>query len=179
MLSCVAAPAVMVTAVEAPRDSPVAAKLNVRSPTAPVIDRFVKLATPLPFVVAVSVPPRVPPPVAIVAVTVTPLWLTALPLASRSCTTGCRAKATPLRALLDGSVVMHSCVAAPAVAVALKVTGDPAAVACPVCVPAAVPNVQAVVAMPLALLVDVVGLTDPLPLAGVHDTVTPATGLLN
>src|ERR1043166_9053968 len=179
MLSCVAAPAVMVMAVDAALANPVAEKLNVRSPATPVIDRFVKRATPLPFVVAVSVPPRLPPPVAIAAVTVTPVWLTALPLASRSCTTGCCAKATPLWALLDGCVVMLSCVAAPAVAVALKVTGDPAAVACTVCVPAAVPNVQAVVAMPLALLVDVVGLTDPLPLAGVHDTVTPATGLLN
>src|SRR5438034_1384965 len=31
--------------------------------------------------------------------------------------------------------------------------------------------------MPLPLLVDVVGLTDPLPVAGVHVTDTPATGL--
>src|SRR5207237_558399 len=33
--------------------------------------------------------------------------------------------------------------------------------------------------MPLPLLVDVVGLTDPLPVAGVHVTETPPTGLLN
>src|SRR2546429_6040773 len=72
--------------------SPVAGKLKVRSPAVPVIARFVKLAAPLAFVVAVSVPPRVPPPVAIAAVTVTPAWLAGLPLASRSCTTGCRSE---------------------------------------------------------------------------------------
>src|SRR5256884_6310391 len=74
---------------------------------------------------------------------------------------------------------MLSCVAAPAVAVALKLTGDPAPVACPVWLPATVPSVRVVAAMPLPLLVDVVGLTDPLPVAGVHVTETPPTGLLN
>ena len=69
--------------------SPVALKLRVRSPTVPVTERFVKLAVPPEVVVAVSVPPSVPPPVAIAAVTVTPDWLTALPAPSRSCTTGC------------------------------------------------------------------------------------------
>jgi len=51
--------------------------------------RFVKLATPLPFVAAVNVPPSVPPPVGDRRVTVTPDWLTGLPAPSRSCTTGC------------------------------------------------------------------------------------------
>src|SRR2546430_17058351 len=174
-----AGPAVIVIVPEVAAVRPVALKLSVRSPAGPVIARFVKLATPLPFVVAVSVPPSVPPPVAIAAVTVTPAWLTALPLASRNCTTGCRANATPLCAVADGAVLIVSCVAAPAVAVALKLTGDPAPVACTVCVPAVVPSVQVVVAMPLPLLVDVVGLTDPLPVAGVHVTETPPTGLLN
>src|SRR5437588_9389 len=174
-----AAPAVIVIVVDVADVSPVAVKLRVRSPAVPVIARLVKLATPLPFVVALSVPPSVPPPVAIAAVTVTWAWLTALPLASRSCTTGCWANATPLCAVLEGWVVRLNWVAAPAVAVALKVTGDPAPVACTVCVPAAVPSVQVVAAMPLPSLVDVVGLTDPLPVAGVHVTVTPATGLLN
>src|SRR2546429_10008727 len=91
-----------------------AQKLSFRPPAVPVIARFVKLATPLPFVVAVSVPPSVPPPVAIAAVTVTWAWLTGLPLASRNCTTGCWAKAAPLWALLDGWVVILSCVAGPA-----------------------------------------------------------------
>src|SRR5438094_182346 len=62
--------------------SPVAEKLSVRSPAVPVIARLVKLATPLPLVVAVSVPPSVPPPVAIAAVTVTWAWLTALQIGS-------------------------------------------------------------------------------------------------
>ncbi len=93
---------------------PVALKLRVRSPVVPLTDRLVKVATPLPLVAAVNVPPSVPPPVAIAAVTVTPAWLTALPAASRSCTTGCRANATPLCADVDGCVVSVSWVAAPA-----------------------------------------------------------------
>src|ERR1043165_7611242 len=62
----------------------VALKLNVRDPAAPLIDRFVNVATPLALVVAAAVPPRVPPPLAIAAVTTTPDWLTALFDASRS-----------------------------------------------------------------------------------------------
>jgi hypothetical protein len=45
------------------------------------------------------------------AVTETPLWLTELPLASRSCTTGCMLNATPLCAPLEGWVVIASLVA--------------------------------------------------------------------
>ncbi len=78
---------------------------------------MVKLATPLPLVVAVVVPPRLPPPEPIVAVTVTPASLTALPTPSRSCTTGCRANATPLCAVAEGWVVSVSWVAPPAVSV--------------------------------------------------------------
>ncbi len=44
---------------------PVALKLNVRSPIVPLMARSAKLATPLAFVLVVSVPPRVPPPEAI------------------------------------------------------------------------------------------------------------------
>src|SRR2546430_17420876 len=47
-------PAVIVIVPEVAAVRPVALKLSVRSPAAPVIARFVKLATPLPFVVAVS-----------------------------------------------------------------------------------------------------------------------------
>src|SRR2546430_17299177 len=99
--------------VEVTLVSPDALKLRVRSPAVPVIDRSVKLATPLAFVVAVSVPPSAPAPLAIAAVTVTPVWPTGLPLASRSCTTGCWAKAAPLWALLDGWVGMLTWAAAP------------------------------------------------------------------
>jgi len=80
--SWAAGPAVIVTAFEVTLVSPVVAKLSVRSPTVPLMERFVKVAVPLDVVVAVAVPPKVPPPVAIAAVTVTPLWLTGLPLAS-------------------------------------------------------------------------------------------------
>jgi hypothetical protein len=47
-----------------------ALKLSVRSPAVPLIDRLVKVATPPLFVIAVIAPPRLPPPVAIAAVTV-------------------------------------------------------------------------------------------------------------
>src|SRR3989441_987387 len=81
--------------------SPVAEKLSVRSPAVPLMDKLVKLATPLPLVVAVSVPPSVPPPVAIAAVTTTPAWLTGLPDPSRSCTTGCDGKRAALGTVVD------------------------------------------------------------------------------
>src|SRR2546427_4041121 len=47
-LSCVAAPAVIVMAVELTAVRPVAEKLNVRSPAVPLMDKLVKLATPGP-----------------------------------------------------------------------------------------------------------------------------------
>src|SRR3989441_312196 len=108
-VSWVAAPAVIVMAVDVTLVSPVAEKLSVRSPAVPLIARLVKDATPLPVVVAVSVPPNVPPPVAITAVTTTPAWLTGFPAPSPSCTTGCWAKATPLGADAEGSVGTGGC----------------------------------------------------------------------
>src|SRR5256885_15860533 len=104
MVSGVAAAAVIVIVPDVAAVSPVAENVRLRSPVVPVMARFVKLATPLAFVAAVSVPPRVPLPVAIAAVTVTPVWLTGLPLASRSCTTGCWANAAPLWADREGGV---------------------------------------------------------------------------
>src|SRR5207302_10002705 len=76
------------------------------------------------------------------------------------------------------------CVAAPAVPVAANVTGlpvRPAEVAVREFGPAVVPSVQEVsAATPLAFVrIGVVGLTLPLPAAGVNVTDTPATGLLN
>jgi hypothetical protein len=68
-----------------------------------------------PFVPVVAVLPLAVAPAGLtVAVTATPLWLTALPLTSCSCTTGCGTTATPLGALPDGRVVNTSFVAAPA-----------------------------------------------------------------
>src|SRR5256886_14827377 len=60
-----------------------------------------------------------------VAVTGVPLWLTGLPDASCSWITGCCRNATPLRAVADGCVVIASFAAAPAVPVAVNVTGVP------------------------------------------------------
>src|SRR5437660_11327981 len=81
------------------------------------------------------------------AVTGVPLWLTGLPDASCSWITGCCRNATPLRAVADGCVVIASFAAAPAVPVAVNVTGLPvmplpAAVAASVFGPAVVPRVQ-------------------------------------
>src|SRR5437763_1700177 len=122
-----------------------------------------------------------PGPAAITAVTVVPLSLAELPFASWSWTTGCWANATPFCALLDGAVVSASFVAAPAVPVAVKVTGLPVrpldvtvSVFCPAValsvhdVSAAIPSVP--------VLTGVVGVTVPLPSAGVNVTATPATG---
>src|SRR5256886_16306598 len=58
-----------------------------------------------------------------VAVTTTPPWLTGLPFASWSWTTGCCTNGAPLCAVLDGGLVITSRVAAPGVAVGLEGTG--------------------------------------------------------
>src|SRR5204862_392165 len=82
-----------------------------------------------------------------VAVTTTPLWLTGLPLASWSWTTGCWASGAPLCAVAEGGVVSTSRVAVPAVPCAVNVTGlpvRPEAVAVSVLVPAVVLKVHEV-----------------------------------
>ena len=103
-------------------------------------------------------------------------------MASWSWTTGCCANGTPLRAVLEGGVVSTSCDAAPAVPVAVNVTGLPDSVpdvAVNVFVPAVGLKVQDVAAAtPSApVATGVVGVTDPLPGAAVNVTATPATGL--
>src|SRR5947199_2758154 len=131
----------------------------------------VNVADPFDPVVAVALL-GVAPAGLTVAVTTTPLWLTGLPLASWSWSTGCWANATPLCAALDGAVVSASFVAAPAVPSAVKVTGlplipDPAAVAVSVFVPTVVLSVQLpTVAIPLPFVVWVPPVTLPLPAAG-------------
>jgi hypothetical protein len=84
-----AGPGVTLIALDVAEASPVLVKTNVRSPTVPVIDRSVNVATPLAFVVTDVVPFNVPPPVLIAASTLTPLWLTGFPLLSCSWSTGC------------------------------------------------------------------------------------------
>src|SRR5688572_28106925 len=105
--------AVIEMAAEVAPVSPAELKDRVRLPADPVMERLVNEATPEALVVAEAVPPRVPPPLAIAAVTVTPLWETGLPEASRSCSTGCWANTVPLTAELDGWVVIVSWVAGP------------------------------------------------------------------
>ena len=95
--------------------SPALEKTSVRSPMRPVILRSVKVASPAPLVDAVTVPPRVPPPLAMAAVIALPPSLTALPAASRSCTVGCTGKATPLVTADEGGVASVTRVATPAV----------------------------------------------------------------
>src|SRR2546426_447499 len=136
---------------------------------------------PLPLVVAVALLGVAPAGLS-VAVTTTPLWLTGLPLASSSCSTGCWVNATPLCAALEGDVVKASRPAAPAVPSAVKVTGlpvipDPAAVAVSVLVPAVVLRVQLPTgADPLTAVVRVPSNTLPLPPAGAKDTLNPENG---
>src|SRR5438093_13158698 len=89
---------------------------NLYLPSFPTRRSSDLLAAPLPVVVAEALASVPPGPLATTAVTVTPLWLTGLPLASCSCTTGCWANGAPLCALLEGSVVIASFAAAPAVA---------------------------------------------------------------
>src|SRR5438093_6980991 len=154
---------------------------NLYLPSFPTRRSSDLLAAPLPVVVAEALASVPPGPLATTAVTVTPFWLTGLPLASCSCTTGCWANGAPLCALLDGSVIMASFAAAPVVPVAVNVTGlpvSPAAVAVSVFVPAVVPSVHDVTAaMPLPFVAPLVGLTVPPPDVTVNVTVTSATGL--
>src|SRR5947208_13350324 len=105
-----------------------------------------------------------------------------LPLASCNCTVGCGARGAPLCALLDGGVVITSRVAAPAVPVAVKVTGlpvRPEAVAVSVLVPAVGLKVHEVAAAipSVPVVTGVVGVTVPLPAAAANVTATPETGL--
>ena len=74
-----------------------------------------KVATPLGFVLAVASVTLAPAgPLASAAVMVRFGWLTAFPLASRSCTTGCGLSAIPACAVAGGCVLSVSCVADPA-----------------------------------------------------------------
>src|SRR5438552_18407174 len=102
------------------------------------------LAAPLATVVAVALLSVAPAgPEAITAVTGTPAPPAGLPAPSRTWSTGCWLNGAPLVAVGDGSVVIVSCAAAPAAAVALQDAGEPAPAACTGCVPAAAPRVQA------------------------------------
>src|SRR5207302_894045 len=114
-VSWAAAPAARVMVLETTLANPEAPKLRVYVPAVPVMARPLNVATPVDPVVAVALASVAPPaPDAIVAVTVTPAWLPALPAPSRSCAAGCWANATPLCAVADGWVVRVRGVATPA-----------------------------------------------------------------
>src|SRR3989442_1039876 len=135
------------------------------------------VAAPVAPVVAVALVGVAPAGVT-VAVTSTPLWLTGLPLASWSWTTGCCANATPLCAVAEGGVVSVSWVAAPAVTVTagICVSAVPLAVA-EIVFPSAFVELKVPVATPLAF-VGPVGWVRLLPVpVAASTTVAPLTGL--
>ena len=86
---------------------------STREPGVPVIERFVKVASPAPFVVVLVVPPSVPPPLEIDATMLTPDRLTGFDPSSVSCTPGWATNGAPEVALDDGCVPIASRDAAP------------------------------------------------------------------
>src|SRR2546429_86432 len=143
-----------------------------------------KVATPLTALrgVTVSAPPLgfVPMASAIPAVAA----VTPLPYWSRAVTVIVLAPAPVDAAIAAGAATTLVCegLTAPGTVNAVKLRADPTPVACAVCVLSvgviAVPSVQLVEAMPLVLVVEVSGLTEPPPSSTDQLTVTPATGLL-
>src|SRR5688500_8203292 len=92
----------IVTGVEVAPVSPAALNPRVRLPAVRAFPTRRSVAPPEALVVAVVVPPRVPPPLAIAAVTVTPLWETGLPPGSRDRSIGGWANGLLPAAELDG-----------------------------------------------------------------------------
>ena len=174
----VALPTIVVIVADVPVRADPSVAVTVVAVPATVCVVNVTVATPLPFVSDVAVENE---PLASDLVHVT-VWFgvaTALLLASANCAV----IVTPLPAtglrLLE---VTRYFVAAPAVPVAVKVTGLPASpvdVAVRVLGPAVVPRVQLpTVAIPLAFVVWVSPVPEPPPEATAKVTLTPATGLL-
>src|SRR5439155_14545144 len=143
----------IVNSAEVADARPGAAKVSVRGPALPVIDRPAKVATP-PIAATAVAPPSVPPPEAIEAVTVAVDDVTTLPAGSRISTTGCVASTEPIVAP-TGCVRMPSCVAAPAVTVTAREALAGVAVAVTVAVPTLTP-----VTTPLETLATVGSLLD-------------------
>ena len=179
--SPVAVPAPIAMAVDVTPVRLVPVKLRKYEPAGPLSPRPVKVARPVGSVATVAEPITLPPagPEDSAAVTAAPACATGLPPASRSCTCGCCAKATPLWAVAEGWRVMVSWPAAPTIAVALKVSGEPvspAALATVLCAPAEAPSVRRTAARPSAPVTTDGALTVPPPFAA-QSTVMPATGL--
>src|SRR5207247_1407413 len=160
--------------------SPLAVAVSEFGPAVGPRVHEVTAAIPLPLVVTGVVGFTVPPPEATANVMLTPA--TALPFTSRTITDGSTATGVPAVAVWLLPALIAICVAAPAVPVAVNVTGlpvSPLAVAVRVFGPAVGARVHEVtVAMPLASVVTgVVGLTVPPPEATPNVTATPPTGL--
>jgi hypothetical protein len=160
--------------------SPVAVAVSVFGPAVGPSVQDVTAAIPLVPVVTGVVGTTVPPPETTAKVTATPL--TGLPFTSCTITEGSIGSAVPAVAvwLLPAFTAIE--LAAPAVPVAVNVTGlpvSPVAVAVSEFGPAVEPRVQDVtVAIPLAPVVTgVVGTTVPPPDATANVTATPPTGL--
>src|SRR5881396_3032439 len=178
IVSCVATPAVPVAVNVTGLTVPVEA-LSVLLPAVVPRVQDVAVAIPLASVVGFS-PAMLPPPTPTVNVTATPA--TGLLNWSRTSTAGGVATAVPAVADCVSPAWIVSCVAAPAVPVAVNVTGLPVPMeAVSVLLPANVPRVQAVTAaIPFASVETAVsGLTAPPPDVTANVTATPATGLLN
>src|SRR5438128_1878213 len=120
-----------------------------------------------------------------VTASVTVLPLMTLPYWSRAVTVIVLAPAPLDAVIVAGAATTLVCVGltAPGTVKAVKLSADPTPVACAVCVVSvgviAVPSVQFVDAMPLELVVEVSGLTEPPPPSTDQLMVTPATGLLS
>ena len=174
-----AAPAVPV-AVNVPGlpDNPLAVAVRVFGPAVGPSVHDVTAAIPFAPVVTGVVGVTVPPPEATANVTATPA--TALPLASRTTTEGFTGTAVPAAAVWPLPAFTASELAAPAVPVAVNVTGLPdkdPAVAVRVLVPAVGLSVQLpTVATPLAFVVWLPPVIVPFPGATANVTATPLTG---
>ena len=177
--SCVAGPAVIVIVPEVTLVIPVEAKVSVRGPTVPVIRNPLKIAAPVALVTTVAVPPSVPPPLEMLAVTVTPESATGFPAPSCNCTTGCAAKTALLAAVEDGAVLIAICAAVPdAIAIVADVSVGMLSASKASVYTLLGPLIANVanVATPAALVLDVAPATvaPPGPLATVAVTFVPA-----
>ena len=112
--------------------------------------------------------------------TLAPPLVTGLPFASLTVTVMTWVPSPAVMSVFDAAMVDCAESAAPAVPVALKVTGEPrraALVAVSVLAPARVPSFQEpTVAMPAALVTAVRPPAEPPPLVTAKVTVTPRTG---
>ena len=118
MSSCVAVPAVMAIGPNGSGVTEPVVNDRVKLPAVPMIAKPLNVAAPFATVTALLFR-TVPVPVVIDAEMTTPAPATGLPEASRNCTTGCVANATPFVADDDGAVVNVICVARPALSAML------------------------------------------------------------